>query len=194
MERAAEPRGMRPTPERRQVSFLPPEIAAILELVRENLRLLKELARRYEVGWLDPVVGARTVTGPADVAAYLGPEMAELAQEQLRVVLLDTKNRVLATELVCQGGLNAAVVRPADCFREAVRVGAASIILLHNHPSTDPTPSPEDVQLTADIARAGLLLGIELLDHIVLGGDAFVSLRERGLYTPPTVRSTLTPE
>ncbi len=126
-----------------QLSLLPPDAAALIHLVRENLRLLADLARRYEVPGLDAAVHGPSLRRPADVAAYLGAEMADLAQEQLRVVLLDTKNAVLGTALVYQGGLNATVVRLADLFREAVRAGAAGIVLAHNHPSGSaerPTP------------------------------------------------------
>lgn len=110
--------------------------------------------------------------------------MTELAQEQLRVVLLNTKNQVLGASLVYQGGLNSIVVRLADCFREAVQVNAAAILLVHNHPSGDPEPSNEDVRVTREAAEAGELLGIDLLDHVIVGGRAFVSLRERGFYRP----------
>ncbi len=174
----------RPADER-QISLLPPDAAAILHLVRENLRLLAEMVSRYEVGRLEASANGRAIRKPADLAEYLGAEMADLAQEQLRVVILDTKNHILGSSLVYQGGLNATVVRLGDCFREAVRLGASALILVHNHPSGDPTPSPEDVHLTAEAAKAGELLGIEVLDHLVIGRPNFVSLREQGLYTPP---------
>ncbi len=173
----------RPADER-QISLLPPDAAAILHLVRENLRLLAELVSRYEVGRLEASANGHTIRQPADLAQYLGAEMADLAQEQLRVVVLDTKNHVLGSSLVYQGGLNATVVRLGDCFREAVRLGASALILVHNHPSGDPTPSPEDVHLTTEASKAGELLGIEVLDHLVIGRPNFVSLREQGLYTP----------
>lgn len=173
----------------RQVSLLPPEAAILLHLVRENLRLLGELTKRYEIDGVAPTPDGPALRKPADLADYLGPELSELAQEQLRAVLLDTGNRVLATCLVYQGGLNATVIRLADCFREAVARGAAAVILVHNHPSGDPTPSPEDVRLTAEAARAGDLLGVDLLDHLVIGRSAHVSLRERGLYTPAARQS-----
>ena len=175
---------MKPLGDPRQLSFLPPDAAALLHLVRENLRLLAELATRYEVARLPAPAPEHTIRTPADAAAYLGAELVDLAQEQLRAVLLDTKNHVLATPLVYQGGANATVVRVADCFREAVATGAVALILVHNHPSGDPTPSPEDVRLTAEVARAGDLLGIDLLDHVVIGRQGHVSLRERGLYSP----------
>lgn len=160
------------------------EVGALIDLMRENLRLLSELVQCYEVGRQGTVAERKIVRQPADVVAYLGAEMADLAQEQLRVMLLDTKNRLLSTQLVYQGGLNSIVVRLGDCFREAVRANAAAILLIHNHPSSDPTPSGEDIRVTRDAAQAGELLGIDLLDHIILGGHSFVSLRQRGLYTP----------
>ncbi len=160
------------------------EIDTVIELVRQNLRLLAELVQRHEVGGRAIPVEGKTVRTPADVAGYLGPELADLAQEQLRVLLLDTKNRVLGTSLVYQGGLNSIMVRLADCFREAVRANAAAILLVHNHPSHDPEPSNEDVRVTCEAGQVGDLLGIDLLDHVIVGGREFVSLRERGLYRP----------
>ena len=121
-----------------QISLLPPDAATLLHLVRENLRLLAELAVRYEVARVTGTPDALTIRKPADVAAYLGPEMADLAQEQLRVILLDTKNHVLGTRLVYQGGLNSVVIRLGDVFRDAVAIGAAAILLCHNHPSGAP--------------------------------------------------------
>ena len=187
---------MKRAPDQRQVSLLPPDAAAALHLIRENLRALHGLVQHFEVAWLSPTDELTTVHPPEDVAANLGPEMADLAQEQLRVVLLNTKNAIVGSVLVYQGGLNATVVRIADIYREAVRAGVAAIILVHNHPSGDPTPSPEDVRLTKDVAKAGELLGIELLDHVVIGRgrDQHVSLRARGLYAPSAVRSAVTPE
>lgn len=139
MRRAAAP-DRRPT-DPQQLSFVSPDGAALLHLMRENLRLMAQLATRYEVQGLDSAVGgppAFTVHSPADVVAYLGPELRELAQEQMRAVLLDTKLHVLSTPLISQGGLNATVIRLADCFREAVHTGADSLILVHNHPSGAP--------------------------------------------------------
>ena len=175
---------MSTTTDTRQISLLPPDAATLLHLVRENLRLLADLAGRYEVTGLAASLDGLTVRNPVDVAAYLGAELAALAQEQLRVVLLDSRNRVIATSLVYQGGLNSTVIRLGDCFREAVAQGAAAVVLVHNHPSGDPTPSPEDVRLTDEAARAGDLLGVELLDHLVIGRAGHVSLRELGLYSP----------
>ncbi len=172
-----------------QISLLPPDAAALAHLVRENLRLLGELSLGYEVGRLDAAPDLKTIRNPADLAGYLGPELADLAQEQLRVVLLDTRNRVIGVELVYQGGINATSIRIADCFREAVAKGAAAVVLMHNHPSGDPSPSPQDVHLTQEVARVGELLGIELLDHVVIGRQGHVSLREQGCYTPLAAKS-----
>ncbi len=121
------------------------------------------------------------ITSPSDAANLLMLEMGSLEQEHLRTILLDTKNRVLASPTIYVGNVNSSIVRVSEIFREAIRVNATALIVAHNHPSGDPTPSPEDVQVTSSIAQAGLLLGIELLDHLVIGHQRFVSLKERGL-------------
>lgn len=121
------------------------------------------------------------VRSPADAANLVMMEMGLLEQEQLRVVLLDTKNFVLRIPTVYSGSLNTAVVRIAEVFRDAIRVNCAAIIVIHNHPSGDPTPSPEDVRVTEMIVDAGRLLDIDVLDHLVIGRNRFVSLKERGL-------------
>ncbi|HMN31537.1 MAG TPA: JAB domain-containing protein, partial [Caldilineaceae bacterium] len=108
-------------------------------------------------------------------------EMGLLEQEQLRVVLLDTKNYVLRLHTVYSGSLNSAVVRVGEIFREAIRANAASCILAHNHPRGDPTPSPEDVRVTEAVVQAGALLDVRVLDHLIIGRNRYVSLKERGL-------------
>ena len=107
--------------------------------------------------------------------------MGALAQEQLRVLLLNTRNHVLGQRVIYQGNVNSSVIRPAEVFRPAVIESAPSIIISHNHPSKDPTPSPEDVSITRELVQAGKLLGIDLLDHVVIGGGRWVSLKERKL-------------
>jgi DNA repair protein RadC len=121
------------------------------------------------------------VRGPADVANLVMLEMGLLEQEHLRVVLLDTKNYVQRIVNVYAGSLNTAVVRVGEIFREAIRSNCAAIIVVHNHPSGDPTPSPEDVRVTEQLVEAGRLLDIEVLDHLVIGRNRYVSLKERGL-------------
>ena len=176
---------MRPDGKQQPSLPLGPGATELLDLARQNLRLLTDLAAHYEVARLGSPPSDRTISRPQDVAEYLAPEMADLAQEQLRVVLLTTKHTIIGCCLVYQGGINSISVRLADCFREAVRAGAAALILVHNHPSNDPTPSPEDVALTVEAARVGALLGVDVLDHVVIGGQGrHVSLRERGLFTP----------
>ena len=121
------------------------------------------------------------IHSPADVANLLMLEMGLLEREQLRTVMLDTKNRVQRIVTVYSGSLNTAVVRVGELFREPVRANSASIIVVHNHPSGDPTPSPEDVRVTEKIVDAGQLLNIEVLDHLIVTRSRFVSLKERGL-------------
>jgi len=121
------------------------------------------------------------VRSPSDVAQLLMAEMSHLEQEHFRVLYLDTRNRLLGSETVYVGSLNASHIRVSEVFREAVKRNCASIIVVHNHPSGDPTPSPEDVEVTRQLVAAGNLLDIEVLDHLVIGQQRFVSLRERGL-------------
>jgi DNA repair protein RadC len=122
-----------------------------------------------------------TITSPADAANLLLGEMSRMEQENMRVMLLDTRNRVQAIQTVYQGSLNTTMVRVGELFREAVRANCAAIIVAHNHPSGDPSPSPEDVAITREMVDAGKLLNIEVLDHLVIGHQRFVSLKERGL-------------
>ena len=161
-----------------------PEGQALLDALRSNLNLLGEIAMRYEVETQpERPTGddLPSINCPEDVRRLLGPEMAPLAQEQLRVLLLNTKNLVVGQRVVYQGNVNSSMIRPAEVLRPAVIEAVPSIIVSHNHPSGDPTPSPEDAAITRELAQAGKLLGIELLDHIVIGGERFVSLKERGL-------------
>ena len=161
----------------------PTKDAALLEALRSNLSLLGEIAMRYEVETQPerPTGDLPTISCPEDVRRLLGPEMAPLAQEQLRVLLLDTRNQVMGQRVIYQGNVNSSMIRPAEVFRPAVIEAVPSIIISHNHPSQDPTPSPEDVAITRELFQAAKLLGIELLDHVVIGGEKFVSLKERGL-------------
>ena len=161
----------------------PTKDAALLDALRSNLSLLGELAVRYEVETQPerPKGDLPAINCPEDVRRLLGPEMAPLAQEQLRVLLLNTRNEVVGQRVIYQGNVNSSMVRPAEVLRPAVVESVPSIIVCHNHPSGDPTPSPEDAAVTRDLSQAAKLLGVELLDHVVIGGDRSVSLKERGL-------------
>ena len=121
------------------------------------------------------------ISKPQDAADLVQYEMAGLVQEQLWVLVLDTRNRVISTEKLYKGSLNSSTVRVGELFKAAIQKNAASIILVHNHPSGDPTPSPEDIQLTRSAVQAGKLMDIEVLDHLVVGHNRFVSLKERNL-------------
>lgn len=121
------------------------------------------------------------VHSPADAAELVQYEMGGLEQEELRVLLLDTRNRVQHIETVYRGSVNSSQVRVAEIFKAAIRRNATNIIVVHNHPSGDPTPSPDDVAITRAILQAGELLDVKLLDHIIIGSGRFVSLKERGL-------------
>lgn len=122
-----------------------------------------------------------TISSPADAANLLMSEMAFLDQEHLRAILLDTRNRVLGIRTIYIGSLNTAVIRLAEVFRPAIRENAAALIVAHNHPSGDPSPSPEDVSVTREMVKAGKLLELRLLDHLIIGRHRYVSLKERGL-------------
>lgn len=121
------------------------------------------------------------IRSPADAAALLMVEMGHLDQEHLRTVLLDTKNRVQQIATIYIGSVNSALIRVGEVFKEAVRKNSAALIVVHNHPSGDPTPSPEDILVTRQIVEAGKLLDVDVLDHLVIGRGRYVSMRERGL-------------
>jgi DNA repair protein RadC len=121
------------------------------------------------------------VHSPADAAALVQYEMSALEQEELRVLLLDTRNRLLDTITIYRGSINSSQVRVGELFKAAIRRSAASIIVVHNHPSGDPTPSPDDITVTRAIIQAGKLLDIEVLDHLIIGTGRHVSMKDRGL-------------
>lgn len=120
------------------------------------------------------------MTTPRAVAEYLQPQYGDRRVEQFGVLLLDTKRRVLRSTVLSVGTLDASIVHPREVFREAVAGGAAAIVLFHNHPSGDPEPSEEDTLLTERLIAAGVLMGIDVIDHIILGDARYFSYRERG--------------
>jgi DNA repair protein RadC len=108
-------------------------------------------------------------------------EMLGLQKEYFNTILLNTKNQILAIEEISVGSLNSSIVHPREVFNPAIKKSAGSIILVHNHPSGDPTPSREDIDVTARLIEAGKILGIHVLDHIIIGNNNYVSFKERGL-------------
>ena len=151
-------------------------------LTKARARLFKvvcELAERLSLS--DPGEHQQIVS-PNDAAALLQPFMAHLDHEELRVLVLDTKNRVVANIQLYQGTVNSSVLRASEIFRQAIVRNCPGIIVAHNHPSSDPTPSPEDIEVTKQLLEAGRLLDIELLDHIIIGNPRFTSLKERMMW------------
>jgi DNA repair protein RadC len=143
------------------------EVKAALELGRRSVSV-------------DPM-SKPVVNSPQDLAHIVMEEMRYLDREHFRVVSLSTKNHVLGISPVSIGSLNSSLVHPRECFKEAIRRNSNAIILLHNHPSGDPTPSQEDIEVTRRLADGGKILGIEVLDHVIIGDNRFISLKERGI-------------
>lgn len=137
-----------------------------------------ELGRRAQNTGFKPGV---KISSPQDVSRLLG-EMADYDREHFRILLLNSKNRVMSVQTVSIGSLASAIVHPRELFKEAIRRSAAALILVHNHPSGDPAPSREDISLTTRLVNAGKLLGIEILDHIIIGRNSYCSLREQGYF------------
>ena len=137
-----------------------------------------ELGRRLAVALPEKRPAIQSPEQAAELVMY---EMGALSQEHLRVLLLDTRNQLIRIVEVYQGSLNTSLIRVGEIFRDAVRANAAAVIVVHNHPSGDPTPSPEDIAVTRAMVEAGQLLDIEVLDHLVIGTGRFVSLKSKGL-------------
>ncbi len=142
------------------------EILASIELGKRVSRL--QIDDRY------------IIRSPDDGAKYVMDEMRFLSQEHFVCIYLNTKNQVLHKQTVFIGSLNASIVHPREVFKEAMKRSAASIICFHNHPSGDPNPSREDIEVTQRLSECGKIIGIDLLDHIIIGDQKFVSLKEKG--------------
>jgi len=143
-----------------------------------QLKAAIELGRRLT---LEAPEERPTINSPADAAALVQYEMSALEQEHLRVFMMDTKNHVLDIVEVYRGSVNMSQVRIGEVFKAAIRRNATAIIVVHNHPSGDPTPSPDDVAVTRGLVQAGKLLDVDVLDHLIIGQGRYVSLKERGL-------------
>ena len=148
------------------------------EAKASQLKAALELGRRLLSTQPEDRISVRS---PEDIANLLQAEMAFLEQEELRVVLLNSKNHVLSIPQLYKGSVNTSLIRISELFRDAVRENCPALIAVHNHPSGDPTPSPEDIQITEQMVKAGKLLDIEVLDHVIIGRQGFISLKERGL-------------
>ena len=144
------------------------QIIAMVELFK-RFRTLKSQKDNFKV------------SSPKDISMLLVNEMNNLNQEVLKVILLNTKNIVIGVKDVFKGSLNSSIVHPREIFKEAVQRGSANIIICHNHPSGDPTPSKEDIDVTLRIKQCGDLMGIKLLDHIIIGNSSYISLKEKGI-------------
>lgn len=166
---------------RRLAARTPTEVASVAGVGSARAaRLLAalELGRRCAA---EPLVRGLPVRASADVFRHFHPALRDLRIEQFRVVLLDGKHRMMREELISQGTLTSSPVHPREVFAAAIRHSAAALILVHNHPSGDPTPSADDIEITRRLAQVGELVGIRVLDHVIVGDGAFASLADRGL-------------
>lgn len=143
-----------------------------------QLMALSEISKRFK-SYRDGTT--YKITNPKDAADYVIEDMRNLKVEHLRVIMLNTKNVVISIQDISIGSLNASIVHPREVFCEAIKKRSASIIVCHNHPSGDPAPSTEDINITKRLKECGTIVGIELLDHIIIGDGVFVSLKEKGI-------------
>lgn len=155
-------------------------IKGIKNVKGAQILALSELFRRFNT--LKSNSNKVKITSPSDIANLLITEMIGLNQEVLKLIILNTKNKVIKVKDVFKGSLNSSIVHPREIFSEAIKYGGASIIICHNHPSGDPTPSKEDINITLRVRDCGELLGIKLLDHIIIGENKYVSLKEKGIF------------
>lgn len=144
------------------------QIIAMVELF-SRFKTLRSLSKGYKI------------SSPSQLSEMLMNEMTDLSQEVLKLIMLNTKNEVIGVKDVFKGSLNTSIVHPREIFKEAVKRSSASIIICHNHPSGDPSPSKEDINITMRLKECGSIMGISLLDHIIIGNKKFVSLKEKGI-------------
>ncbi|MDU6173590.1 MAG: DNA repair protein RadC [Clostridium perfringens] len=153
------------------------KVKGVKEAKATQILAMCELYKRFKVSELTQV----KISKPSDVAELVLDELRMLRQEVLILITLDTKNKVISKKEVFKGGLNSSLVHPREIFREAVKDSAASIIICHNHPSGDPTPSRDDINITTRLKECGKMMGIELLDHLIIGDNRFISLKEKDI-------------
>jgi DNA repair protein RadC len=153
------------------------EISGIGPAKATELKAAMELGRRYQ----KPNLAGASFCSSLDVAAYYRPRMKDLKRETFRCALLDTKNKIIREEVVSIGSLSTSIVHPRDSFKAAIRESAAAVVFIHNHPSGDVKPSQEDILLTKRLVQAGDVLGIQVLDHIIIGDGGHFSFRDNGM-------------
>jgi len=163
--------GGRPVAELTAISGVGPARATVVHAALE-------LARRWSV---EPAGARPAIRGPSDVAVLLAPRLADLPVEELHVLILDSQHRMARDVTVTRGLLNSSPVHAREVFREAIAESAAAVVLVHNHPSGDPTPSADDLRVTAELVAGGRLVDIPVFDHVIIGRGGFVSLAEQRL-------------
>lgn len=166
-------------------------IAELLDVTEQELMQIKGIGPRRAKQIISalklanmlnvPPSEGQVIRSPEDAAKLVMPELRYLKREHFVCLFLDTKNKVIRKETISIGSLNASIVHPRELFRQAIKNASASVIAAHNHPSGDASPSPEDVQISKRLMEAGEILGVSFLDHIIIGGNSYVSLKEQGL-------------
>ena len=154
-------------------------IKGIKNIKASQIIAIGELVKR--INKLNLVRVGKNISSPTDIANILMKEMVTLKQEVLKLIMLDTKNNIIGIKDVFKGSLNTSIVHPREIFKEALKKSSSSIIICHNHPSGDPTPSKEDINITIRLKECGNIIGINLLDHLIIGKNQYVSLKEKGI-------------
>jgi DNA repair protein RadC len=155
------------------------QIKGIGNVKGAQLMCIGELSRRI---WKKTILKeTQAFRNPLDIVNYFVEDMRHKEREVVSIMLLDTKGTLIRDVLISQGTVNASIVSPREIFLEALKYHAVSLVMVHNHPSGDPTPSQEDIHLTHRVKEAGELIGIQLLDHIIIGDNSYISLKERGI-------------
>ena len=154
-------------------------IKGIKNIKASQIMAIGELVRR--INMLNLVKERKSIVSPSDIAEVVMKEMVFLKQEVLKLIMLDTKNNIVGIKDVFKGSLNTSIVHPREIFKEALKKSSSSIIICHNHPSGDPTPSKEDINITIRLKECGKIMGIDLLDHLIIGNNKYISLKEKGI-------------
>ena len=154
-------------------------IKGIKNIKASQIIAIGELVRR--INMLNLIRVGKSITSPTDIANLVMKEMVSLKQEVLKLIMLDTKNNIIGIKDVFKGSLNTSIVHPREIFKEALKKSSSSIIICHNHPSGDSTPSKEDINITIRLKECSKIIGIDLLDHLIIGKNNYVSLKEKGI-------------